>query len=118
MLPLVGAHCCAFRRQEIELDGSEIAECAWLPLEDYVASTEELATERGVGDTMNSWLMRNVAVELRAGSPPSEWAWPATALAAGGARSASHITGWGNRSHYNVHACVCCRCFHSLRARS
>ena len=68
---LLGAHCCAFRRQEIELDGSEIAECAWLPLEEYVASTEELATERGVGDTMNSWLMRNVAVELRAGSPPS-----------------------------------------------
>ena len=100
------AHCCAFRRQEIELDGSEIAECAWLPLEEYVASTEELATQRGVGDTMNSWLMRNVAVELRAGSPPSEWAWPATALAAGGARSASHVTGWGNRSHYNVHACA------------
>ncbi len=83
-------------------DTDEIAECAWLPLEEYVASTEELAKERGVGDTMNSWLMRNVAKQIKAGNHPADWGWSQTALPAGGARSASHITGWGNREFYNM----------------
>ena len=89
--------------EEINLsDQDEIAECAWLPLAEYVASTEELAAERGVGDTMNSWLMRNVAIEVEAGNHPKEWGWASTALEAGGAKSAKHITGWGDRAFYNM----------------
>jgi len=75
--------------EEIDLsaaDTDEIAECAWLPLDEYVSSTEELAKERGVGDTMNSWLMRNVANEIQAGNYPADWGWTQTALPAGGAR--------------------------------
>jgi ADP-ribose pyrophosphatase YjhB (NUDIX family) len=86
-------------------DTDEIAECAWLPLEEYVASTDELAQERGVGDTMNSWLMRNVAHEMldpNGRGHPADWGWTQTALPAGGARSANHITGWGNREYYNM----------------
>jgi len=91
--------------QEISLSGQgEIAECAWLSLEEYVASTDARAKELGVGDNMNSWLMRNIATEIAAGSPPKEWGWTQTALAAGGAKSANQITGWGSRDFFHVYA--------------
>ena len=88
--------------EEIRLDGCEISECRWLPLAEYRADTEATAAERGIGDTMNSWLMRNVEASLNAGSPPAEWGWKAFELDAGAAQSSANVTGWGNRPTYHI----------------
>ena len=88
--------------EEIRHDAGEISECRWLPLQEYVADTEAMAASRGIGDTMNSWLIRNVAARLAAGSPPAEWGWKAFELQAGAAQSNANVTGWGNQPTYNI----------------
>jgi len=62
----------------------------------------EQLLSRGIGDTMNSWLIRNVAARLAAGSPPAEWGWKAFELQAGAAQSNANVTGWGNQPTYNI----------------
>lgn len=88
--------------EEIRVDESEISECRWLPIAEYLADTERIATERGIGDTMNSWVIRNVMRQLDAGAPPAQWGWKAFTLEAGAAQSSAKVTGWGNRPTYNI----------------
>jgi hypothetical protein len=99
-------------------DTSEIAECRWLPLQEYVDATTAVAAARGVGDTMNSWLMRNVVAQLHGdggggggggggganGLTPAEWGWGSYQLEAGSGRSAKHVTGWGDRPTFTMFA--------------
>eukprot|EP01047_Picozoa_sp_COSAG01_P028837 COSAG01_NODE_1953_length_8818_cov_5.158619_8_plen_256_part_00 len=96
-------------------DTSEIAECRWLPLQEYVDATMAVAAARGVGDTMNSWLMRNVVAQLHGdggggggggahGLTPAEWGWGSYQLEAGSGRSAKHVTGWGDRPTFTMFA--------------
>ena len=88
--------------EEIAADETEISECRWLPLAEYRADTEAMAAARGIGDTMNSWLLRNAEACLAAGAPPAEWGWKAFELEAGAAQSAANVTGWGSRPMYNM----------------
>ena len=91
--------------EEIEIDRSdisEISECRWLPLAEYRADAEATAAARGIGDTMNSWLIRNAEACLAAGSPQAEWGWQAFELEAGAAQSSAKVTGWGSRPRYNM----------------
>ena len=93
--------------EEIHLDGSEISECRWLPIAEYHADTERIAAERGIGDTMNSWVIRNVMRQLDAGAPPAQWGWKAFTLEAGNSQSSAKVTGWGNRPSYHIHGPPC-----------
>tara|TARA_B110001452_G_C15146336_1_gene399052 strand:- start:73 stop:717 length:645 start_codon:yes stop_codon:yes gene_type:complete len=88
--------------EEISVQETEISECRWLPIAEYHADTERVAAERGIGDTMNSWVIRNVMRQLDAGAPPAQWGWKAFTLEAGAAQSSAKVTGWGNRPSYKI----------------
>jgi ADP-ribose pyrophosphatase YjhB (NUDIX family) len=103
----VAAMAPATDEETIRIDATEISECAWLPLEEYVAGTEASAAERGVGDTMNSWLMRNLSAQLAAGVAPAQLGWETFQLDAGTAQSNQKVTGWGSRPTFNIFGPSC-----------
>jgi len=87
--------------ETIQHDEKEIAECAWLPLEEYVESTIVNAAERGIPDTMNSFFMKSIEDYVRRGIPDDEWGWQETTLKA--KISTKQVTGLTNKPLYKMY---------------
>ena len=88
--------------RDIVADTAEIAECAWLPLKEYFEITQASASRRGVGDTFNSHLMRNLVAQISQGKALEDIGWIQTSLLSGSARSDEQITGRTNQQKYCV----------------
>ena len=89
--------------ESIRHDEKEIAACAWLPMDEYVASAIDNARQRDLPETMNSFFMRSIQSFVHNGVPQgeAEWGFHETQLNAKVSQQA--VTGLTNRHYYKMY---------------